>query len=275
MIRGLRSRLTRFIEDVISSQQEAQFERIDRLHREVLSLHDRFHDMEAELAQQTECLIEFTRQVEIRDRHDLMAAGERQAVAQSWDLVEQSMTNVSLFPNPTETLEYALSIAPRGGLALEFGVFTGSTLKHIATSRGDGSVYGFDSFLGLPEDWRPGFNAGSFAVEAVPDIVGAQIVVGLFAETLPKFLSAVTEKIDFLHLDCDLYSSTQTVLNLVGPRLKTGSVILFDEYFNYPGWRNHEFRAWNEFVSRTGTQFSYQGYTIDNEQVIVRVESIE
>jgi hypothetical protein len=52
-----------------------------------------------------------------------------------------------------------------------------------------------------------------------------------------------------------------------------GTVIVFDEYFNFPGWRNHEYRAWTEFVARTGTEFDYLGYTADNEQVVVRIRT--
>jgi hypothetical protein len=48
---------------------------------------------------------------------------------------------------------------------------------------------------------------------------------------------------------------------------------VFDEYFNFPGWRNHEYRAWTEFVARTGTEFDYLGYTADNEQVVVRIRT--
>ncbi|MDJ0106389.1 TylF/MycF/NovP-related O-methyltransferase, partial [Rhodococcus erythropolis] len=77
----------------------------------------------------------------------------------------------------------------------------------------------------------------------------------------------------FLHLDADLYSSTKTVLDLLGDRLVPGSIVVFDEFFNYPGWQQHEYRAWTEFVTRTGISFEYLGYTVDNEQVIVEITS--
>jgi hypothetical protein len=76
----------------------------------------------------------------------------------------------------------------------------------------------------------------------------------------------------FLHLDADLYSSTVTVLEHVGPRLRPGSVIVFDEYFNYPGWEQHEHRAWLEFVAKTGITYQYVAYTCNNEQVAVVVK---
>jgi hypothetical protein len=61
------------------------------------------------------------------------------------------------------------------------------------------------------------------------------------------------------------------VLEQVGPRLLPGSVVIFDEFFNYPGWQKHEFRAWQEYLERTGAQITYEAYTVDNEQVVARI----
>jgi hypothetical protein len=61
------------------------------------------------------------------------------------------------------------------------------------------------------------------------------------------------------------------VLRHVGPRLRPGSVIVFDEYFGYPGWQEHEYRAWQEYAAEAGLRFRYEGYTSDNEQVVVRI----
>ena len=48
-------------------------------------------------------------------------------------------------------------------------------------------------------------------------------------------------------------------------------MLLFDEFFNYPGWQQHEFRAWTEFVEKSGRTFEYLAYTANNEQVVVRL----
>lgn len=210
------------------------------------------------------------RDVEIRDRRDTIAAAERDAVASTARFVQREMRTARSFPNPVATLEHALTLAPTGGLALEFGVFTGSTLTIIAASR-TGGVYGFDSFEGLPENWRAGFDAGAFAVDGPPVVPGADMVVGLFADTLPGFLAEHPGPVDLLHLDADLHSSTACVLDAVGPRLRPGSVVVFDEFFNYPGWEQHEARAWREYTAAHGIGFRYEAYTHDNEQVVVRV----
>jgi hypothetical protein len=72
-------------------------------------------------------------------------------------------------------------------------------------------------------------------------------------------------------MDADLYSSSVTVLDLTADRLAPDAVLLFDEYLNYPGWQQHEHRAWTEFVERTGRTFEYLAYTGNGEQVALRL----
>ena len=137
-----------------------------------------------------------------------------------------------------------------------------------------GTVFGFDSFEVLPEDWRAQFVAGTFAVGEVPDVPGAEIVVGWFDQVLPGFLAEHPEEVAFLHLDADLYSSTKTVLDALKSRLRAGTVVVFDEYFNFPDWQEHEHRAWTEFVERTGIRFDYLGFTADDEQISLRITEV-
>ena len=228
-------------------------------------------DVEEMLHRQAERVIAAVHEAEMRERRDIRAAGERAAVLASARFAQERMPDASLFADAPETLERALRLAPDDGMALEFGVYTGGTLTVIAQARDGRDVYGFDSFTGLPESWRSRYPAGAFEVDAVPTIPGAELVVGLFEDTLAGFLADHPGPVAFLHLDADLYSSTRTVLDHVGPRLRPGTVILFDEYFNYAGWEEHEHRAWSEFVAASGIRFRYEGYTQNDEQVIVRV----
>jgi hypothetical protein len=96
------------------------------------------------------------------------------------------------------------------------------------------------------------FPAGSFAVQSVPAVPGnVTLVQGWFADTLPAFVEAHKhEHIAMVHIDCDLYSSTKTVLDLLSPLFTTGTMLVFDELFNYPSFENHEYRALREFVQR-------------------------
>ncbi|MBT1257756.1 MULTISPECIES: TylF/MycF/NovP-related O-methyltransferase [Rhodococcus] len=214
-------------------------------------------------------------ELEFRQRRDLAYAVDLEATASTAEFILEHLRVAETFGHPHDTLRHALGLIEIPGMALEFGVASGTTLRIVAeafTER-EGTVAGFDVFSGLPETWRTGFPVGEFAQESIPEVPGAQLVPGLFENTLPSFLNDESGPVAFLHLDADLYSSTKTVLDLLGDRLVPGSIVVFDEFFNYPGWQQHEYRAWTEFVTRTGISFEYLGYTVDNEQVIVEITS--
>jgi hypothetical protein len=265
---SLHDKVTRAVEEVVGRHFAAQATEVAELRREVAELRDH---LTGEQRGHGDRVVDAISLLEHHVRRDVSAAGEIEAVQQSARFVRQHMVSAKQFRSPHATLEHALTLAPAGGMALEFGVYSGTTLKIIAAARAGGQLFGFDSFDGLPEDWRSGFPAGAFDVENLPDVPGSELVVGWFDEVLPGFMAAHPGPVDFLHVDCDLYSSTKTVFELVGPRLRAGSIIVFDEYFNYPGWQEHEHRAWLEYVDKAGLRFEYEGYTVDHEQVIVKV----
>jgi hypothetical protein len=146
------------------------------------------------------------------------------------------------------------------GLYLEFGVHKGGTLSIIAKSTNN-KVYGFDSFEGLPEDWFAANNKGHFACDIPTDLPeNTELVVGLFQDTLPKFVEEHKEqKVAFLHVDCDLYSSTKCIFDNLKHNFQDGSIICFDELIDYEGWENHEWKAWNEFLEETGYKWEVLG----------------
>lgn len=170
-------------------------------------------------------------------------------------------------------LEFALDRCTVEGMTLEFGVYAGRSLRVIA-ARTPGPVYGFDSFSGLPEDWTRSQRKGRFDLEGrIPVFAEPNVglVQGWFHQTLPQFLSHHPGPVRFLHMDCDLYTSAATVFKHIGPRIVAGTVILFDEYFNYPGWEQHEFRAFQEFVDSARLKYSYIGFASGNQSVAVKI----
>ncbi len=163
-----------------------------------------------------------------------------------------------------ELLKLAIEKAKNPGLFLEFGVASGSSINFIAANT-DATVHGFDSFQGLPEDWRPGMGSGTFSKPQgwLPEVSkNIELHIGWFNDTLPDFLTSHVEDVSFLHIDCDLYSSTKTIFSLLADRLKPGSIIVFDEYFSYIGWENHEHAAFEEFIKDHKKSFEYILYQI-------------
>ena len=190
--------------------------------------------------------------------------------------VAQSMSGAHDLVGRAELLDFALAQCAVPGLVLEFGVFRGDSLQMIA-KRCAQQVHGFDSFEGLPEDWTEGREKGRFSLGGeLPAIKSANVVLhkGWFEDTLPGFLSSNPGPARFVHVDCDIYSSTRTVLEQLVPRLVPGTILVFDEYFNYPGWREHEFRAFAEVVQRQRIAYSYLGYASGHESVAVRIEAV-
>lgn len=152
-----------------------------------------------------------------------------------------------------------LDIEP-GDVAVEFGVGGGDSLRMIAEIL---PVIGFDSFSGLPEDWRPGFTKGKFSEYEPPrDVPGATVVVGWFEDTAVGY--DWPEQIKLIHMDADLYSSTMTALDSIGEYIEPGCIIVFDEFHGYdddltgdiPG----EQRAWREFAAMSNICWEVIGH---------------
>jgi predicted O-methyltransferase YrrM len=261
---GIRERIRATIRRSVANAVAPGF---DRLAAEHARTRQELHDTR-------EHLTRVMRTIERGRRHDVRVAASVRALAETERFVAEQLPLVRSFDNPAATLTHALDLVSVAGLVLEFGVASGRTLRRIAAALPERSVYGFDVFTGLPEDWRAGFTQGMFAQNQLPDVPGATLSPGLFAETLPAFAAQHPGPIAFLHLDADLYSSTTTVLDILGDRLVPGSVVVMDEYFNYPGWQDGEFRAWAEYVERAGLQFQYEGYAHDDQQVVVTVTSV-
>jgi hypothetical protein len=198
------------------------------------------------------------------------------ALEDTVNFIDEIMPAAVGFETQKELTEYTLQQIKVKGHHMEFGVFTGGTTRFIAKRLGKDTIYhGFDSFEGLPEDWS-GFILGKAAFDVggklpkVPKNVA--LYKGWFDVSLPIWLKNNLGPVAFVHIDCDLYSSTKTIFDLLGDRLQVGTIILFDEYFNFAGWRQHEHKAFDELVQARGLTVSYLAYA--RQQLAVRIDAI-
>jgi len=167
---------------------------------------------------------------------------------------------------PHYSSRYALHLAVFEGYVegdidlLEFGVWEGKSLTDFSQlTESDGStLYGFDSFEGLPHgagDWK----AGQFGVDTMPKFEDPRVTLikGWFQDTLPDFIehhlavwgSPQTDRQLVVHIDCDLHSSVMFVLSTLDRLLEPGSIIFFDEL----SVAEEEFRAlidWSDAFMR-------------------------
>lgn len=183
----------------------------------------------------------------------------------------QAAGTVALQGLPVAVLERGLEAARLDGLVLEFGVYFGRSLRIIA-ARSPGEVHGFDSFEGLPEAWSANEGVGAYTTGGRrPHITGATLHAGWFEDTLPAFLAAHDGPVRFLHVDCDLYSSTRTVLQALAPRIVPGTVIVFDDLLGYPGFEAHELRAFDEYLASSGQRYELIAAALLGREVAVRI----
>lgn len=148
-------------------------------------------------------------------------------------------------------------------LWLEFGVASGNSINYISGFTQD-KVYGFDSFEGLPEKWRDGFEKGAFHMNGTPPQVNSnvELIKGWFNETLQGFIQKQAgKKVSFIHMDADLYSSTKYILNTLKEHLDQDCVIVFDELVNYPGFDGEtgELKAFYEFIQENNIHYKWIG----------------
>lgn len=177
-------------------------------------------------------------------------------------------------PGKDNHLKYVLQYVGEG-LILEFGVFKGHSINVIADALPEREIHGFDSFEGLPEDWT-GYNVAKefFDREGKLPKVRKNVILhkGWFNESLPPFVQERTDTVGFIHVDCDLYSSTKTIFDALAARIRPGTVIAFDEYHNFPYWRDHEHKAFMEFCDEWDVKYKYISY--NNLQAAAQIISI-
>jgi predicted O-methyltransferase YrrM len=198
---------------------------------------------------------------------------ERAAMSAA-DYVESRMQYAVKFRDLKRLLDFALSKRAFDGIIAEFGVFQGESINYLAEKIDKtGKIYGFDSFEGLQEDWRgQGLTKGSFSLGGqLPEVRdNVELIKGWFTDTVPRFLTQHPSQVfAFIHVDCDTYEASKFLLKALGDRLSHGTIIVFDEYFGYTGWRTGEWKAWQEFVAEREIRYEYLGFF--TQQVAVRI----
>ena len=183
--------------------------------------------------------------------------------------------------------KYCTEHIENDGLWLEFGVKAGKSARIISKIKREDfpnietPLYGFDSFIGLPEDTEWG-HKGHLSVDGeIPKIDGASFIKGWFSDTIPEFNNEHgTTPLAFLHIDCDIYTSTVTVLEGMKDRIVPGTVVLFDDMLSYSQnsdlWvgEEHEFKAFMEFVEKYDVEYEWLAYVLNASQIACKIKKI-
>jgi len=175
--------------------------------------------------------------------------------------IEANSSKAMIFSTRAKFWDYGISRADKQMIFAEFGVSWGKSINHFAKKLPDKTImYGFVSFEALKEDFTgTSFTRGTFStygkLPKVPKNVN--LIRGWFQDTLPTFLAKIQGNFGFVHLDADTYESTKLVLELLGNRISSGCIVMFDEYLGVPNWENHEHKAWTEFATSKKIRYEY------------------
>lgn len=132
-----------------------------------------------------------------------------------------------------QEINYNLENLQVNGVIAEFGTWKGFTINHIAEST-DKPVYGFDSLIGLPEDWDMGeggihFKAKNWNFDNINLNSRINFYEGWFIDTIPQYKLDETLPFSYLNIDSDVYSSAKDILENLNDRIVPGTIIRFDE----------------------------------------------
>jgi Methyltransferase domain len=167
-------------------------------------------------------------------------------------------------------------------LLLDLGVWIGWSTRLISDAC-DRTVYGFDTFSGLVEDWQVDdqvlIKRGAFSLsdpfaqrfirdtgvilhDGVPAALGrkVQFIRGSTYETLAPFLAdRPAAPIRLFHMDLDTYESCLHALETCKEHFVEGSILVFDEYLV----TNGEMRAFYEFQDQYELEWRYRAWGLE------------
>jgi Methyltransferase domain len=167
-------------------------------------------------------------------------------------------------------------------LLLDLGVWIGWSTRLISDACGR-TVYGFDTFEGLVEDWQVDdqilVKRGTFSLsepfaqrlirdtgvslhDGLPAALGrdVQFIRGSTYDTLAPFLAdRPAAPIRFFHMDLDTYESCLHALETCKDRFIEGSILVFDEYLV----TNGEMLAFYEFQRKYELEWRYRAWGLE------------
>lgn len=200
------------------------------------------------------------------------------AAQQSADFVENHLQSCLIFGDKVSMWNHVGEIFDHdtdGGICLEFGVASGVSINWLSKSMPNYKFYGFDSFVGLKEDWKGHHSAkGAYSQNGITPAVNSNVslIEGWFDVTLPLFIKNNQDQFNqltLLHIDSDTYESATVIFDELSPFFKPGLVILFDELIGYPNWQNGEYRALCE--AKEKYDFDYKFLAFSSEQALVQL----
>ena len=216
-----------------------------------------------------------------RDNQNIISKYRDEYTEEAFQYFKKYFNKCVVFDKEEDIRKFAINEAIRcndknsNDCFLEFGVFKGNTINFFAKILKEYNriIYGFDSFLGLEENWTGTHLLKHIAFNTqgkVPMIEKNVVIIkGKIEETLDDFIkdNLKDSKINFMHLDFDTFTPTNYVFKKLKKFTKKNTVILFDELYGFPSWKEHEFKALiNNFIKE---DYDYIAFSVKQAAIII------
>jgi O-methyltransferase len=134
--------------------------------------------------------------------------------------------------------QFALQCRSLEGNVAEIGVYKGGTARLISKifAKTDKTVHLFDTFTGMPptDKDKDLHRKGDFSdvflndvKEFLKDCDNIRFWPGIFPDTASPIINM---QFCFVHIDVDIYKSVMDCCRFFYPRMKTGGIMIFDDY---------------------------------------------
>jgi len=218
--------------------------------------------------------IEFKRE----KKNDLSELVFNYGLNESFNYFKPHFKKSVLFDNGQSIRDYAIRSALLNDknleyFHLEFGVYNGGSANMF--SNYVKKLYAFDSFEGLSNDWVGRLNRpkGFFNRNGKLPKLNSNVepVVGWVEDTLDSFLNSHKPKINFIHFDMDTYGPTKFTLMKVKTYLSKNAILIFDDFYNYFGWDQGEYKAFLEVFNET--EFEYKAFDLKSKKCVIQIKN--
>jgi len=205
---------------------------------------------------------------------DISVAGQLVAASEAAVWLHQHADKAPAFARRSALLESIVPQIPPDGDLAEFGVFDGAITRFMRPRFPNRRYHAFDSFRGVPEAMSLAVHQYSFDLDGkIPDLPpNTTIHAGWFEDTIPMWRERFGGSIAWAYIDCDLYESVCTVLEGLSDRIKPGTILSYDDWYNFPNWKQHSYRATQEWTKRTGIKLRPLAFTTLEQSVSFVVE---
>ena len=213
---------------------------------------------------------------EFKSGHNLKFILRENSLQETYNHFKEYFEKCLLFDNGLKIREYAIKSSllnddNKEYYYLEFGVHKGESTNYF--SKFVNKLYCFDSFEGLKEDWiGTDLTKGHFNLnKKIPKLnSNVEPIVGWVEETLDDFLKKKNPRVNFVHLDMDTYTSTKFALEKLKPYFVKNAIIIFDQFYNYHGWKNGEYKALKEVFDKD--EYSYKAFFLQGKRCVIQLK---